>query len=147
MAFQLPFGPAEYDFLLKLAVSLIAGFLIGVEREARGKPAGISTNSLVIGGATVFSVLSATLDSEIPTRMAANIITGIGFLGAGMIIKDSGKKGTFVRNLTTAASVWFSAAIGIAIGFGLYFIAGAAVVYAIIVPRLPHISLKNPYKS
>ena len=128
----------EVDFLIRLGLSLLCGLLIGTERELRGKPAGISTNSFVIGGAAMFTFVSLAVDPNSPARIAAQVVSGVGFLGAGMILK-SDKDGT-VTNLTTAASIWFSAAIGVAIGFGWYLIAGAAVVYALIVPRIPHIS-------
>ena len=111
-------SPGELEFLFKIALSIIAGFLIGSERESRGKDAGISTNTMVITGAMAFTVLSTLADPETPTRIAAQIITGIGFIGAGLIIKD----GPNVRNLTTAASIWFAGAIGMSFGFGYYVI-------------------------
>jgi putative Mg2+ transporter-C (MgtC) family protein len=128
----------EVDFLIRLGLSLLCGLLIGTERELRGKPAGISTNSFVIGGSAMFTFVSLAVDPNSPARIAAQVVSGVGFLGAGMILK-SDKDGT-VTNLTTAASIWFSAAIGVSIGFGWYLIAGAALVYALIVPRIPHIS-------
>ena len=128
----------ETEFLVRLGLSLLFGILIGTERELRGKPAGISTNSFVIGGSAMFTFVSLAVDPNSPARIAAQVVSGVGFLGAGMILK-SDKDGT-VTNLTTAASIWFSAAIGVAIGFGWYLIAGAAVIYALIVPRIPHIS-------
>ena len=132
------FSGYELEFLIRLGLSLLCGLLIGTERELRGKPAGISTNSFVIGGAAMFTFVSLAVDPNSPARIAAQVVSGVGFLGAGMILK-SDRDGT-VTNLTTAASVWFSAAIGVALGFGWYLIAGAAVVYAVIVPRIPHIS-------
>lgn len=131
------FRGEELELLLRLAVSLVCGFVIGIERESRGKPAGISTNSFVIGGAAMFTFVSLAVDPNSPARIAAQVVSGVGFLGAGMILKsDAGA----VTNLTTAASVWFSAAIGMAIGFGWYLTALCATVYAVIVPRIPHIS-------
>lgn len=131
----------ELDFVIRLALSLLFGFAIGAERESRGKPAGISTHSFVIGGAAMFTFVSLAVDPNSPARIAAQVVSGVGFLGAGMILK-SDKEGT-VTNLTTAASVWFAAAIGMALGFGWYLIAGAATVYAVLVPRIPHISRLN----
>ncbi|HEU5060957.1 MAG TPA: MgtC/SapB family protein [Kofleriaceae bacterium] len=128
----------EVGFLVRLGLSLLFGFIIGAERESRGKPAGISTNSFVIGGSAMFTFVSLAVDPNSPARIAAQVVSGVGFLGAGMIIK-SDKEGT-VTNLTTAAAVWFAAAIGMALGFGWYLIAGAATVYAVVVPRIPHIS-------
>ena len=131
----------EVGFLVRLGLSLLCGFVIGIERESRGKPAGISTNSFVIGGAAMFTFVSLAVDPNSPARIAAQVVSGVGFLGAGMILK-SDKEGT-VTNLTTAASVWFAAAIGMALGFGWYLIALAATVYAVVVPRIPHISKLN----
>jgi putative Mg2+ transporter-C (MgtC) family protein len=128
----------QLDFLIDIVFALAAGFVIGAERESRGKPAGISTNSLVIGGAMLFTYLSAAVDPNSTSRIAAQVVSGIGFLGAGMILK--GEVDKKITNLTTAASVWFSAAIGMAIGFNFYIIALAAVVFAVLVPRIPHIT-------
>jgi putative Mg2+ transporter-C (MgtC) family protein len=127
----------DVGFLVRIGLSLVCGFLVGVERESRGKPAGISTHCLVIGGSALFTYLSLAVDPNSPARIAAQVISGIGFLGAGMILKGDG--GT-VTNLTTAAAVWFAAAIGMAIGFGWYLIAGVATIYSIVVPRIPHVS-------
>ncbi|MCC6620897.1 MAG: MgtC/SapB family protein [Deltaproteobacteria bacterium] len=128
----------ELIFLLKLGVSLVAGFLIGVERESRHKPAGISTHTFVIAGAMMFSLLSTVLSRGDPGRIAAQIVTGVGFLGAGIILKE----GSRLQNVTTASSIWFAAAIGMAIGFGWYLIAGIATLFSIFVPRIPHIAKK-----
>lgn len=128
----------ELDFVIDILLSLGAGIAIGAERESRGKPAGISTNSVVIGGAMLFTYLSAAVDPNSTSRIAAQIVTGIGFLGAGMILK--GEIDGKVTNLTTAASIWFSAAIGMAIGFNFYIIALTAIAFAVLVPRIPHVS-------
>ena len=134
------FGSVETDFLVKLALSILAGIAIGAEREARKKDAGISTNSLVITGAMLFTFLSLNVDPDSTSRIAAQIVTGIGFLGAGLIIKD----GLNVKNLTTAASIWFSGAIGMAIGFGYYAIAIISTVASVIIPRIPHYNKFSP---
>ncbi|HEX6293706.1 MAG TPA: MgtC/SapB family protein [Nitrososphaeraceae archaeon] len=128
----------QLEFLIDIIFALVAGFVIGAERESRGKPAGISTNSLVIGGAMLFTYLSAAVDPNSTSRIAAQVVSGIGFLGAGMILK--GEVDKKITNLTTAASVWYSAAIGMAIGFNFYIIALAAVIFAVLVPRIPHIT-------
>ncbi|MGI9010965.1 MAG: MgtC/SapB family protein [Nitrososphaeraceae archaeon] len=128
----------QLEFLIDIIFVLAAGFVIGAERESRGKPAGISTTSLVIGGAMLFTYLSAAVDPNSTSRIAAQVVSGIGFLGAGMILK--GEVDKKITNLTTAASVWFSAAIGMAIGFNFYIIALAAVIFAVLVPRIPHIT-------
>ena len=128
----------QLEFLIDIIIALAAGFVIGAERESRGKPAGISTNSLVIGGSMLFTYLSAAIDPNSTSRIAAQVVSGIGFLGAGMILK--GEIDKKITNLTTAASVWYSAAIGMAIGFNFYIIALAAVIFAVLVPRIPHIT-------
>jgi putative Mg2+ transporter-C (MgtC) family protein len=126
----------ELDFLLKLGLCLVLGAAIGVERELRAKPAGISTNCFVMAGACLFTFISQAIDPNSPARIAAQVVSGVGFLGAGMILKSEANT---VKNLTTAASVWFAAGIGMLIGFGWYVVAAMASVYAIIVPRIPHV--------
>jgi len=125
----------EREFLIKLIVSFLAGFVIGAERESRGKVAGISTHFFVISGAMTFMFISLAFETD-PARIASQIVTGIGFLGAGIILKS--EKGSIV-NLTTAASIWFSAGLGMAIGLGWYFIAFIGVVFSVLMPKIPHI--------
>jgi putative Mg2+ transporter-C (MgtC) family protein len=117
-----------FDIVVRLAASLVVGGLIGLERSYHGRPAGFRTHSLVCLSTSLLMLVTVyetrwfpsiaqgriSLD---PTRMAQGIMTGIGFLGAGTIIKD----GLSVRGLTTAASIWTTAAIGILIGIGFYF--------------------------
>ncbi|MCA9356662.1 MgtC/SapB family protein [Candidatus Nomurabacteria bacterium] len=126
-------------FILNIFLSLLAGLAIGIERETKGKDAGISTHSLVILGAMLFTFLSAQVDPDSTSRIASQVVTGIGFLGAGLILKE----GTSVRNLTTAASLWFSAAIGMAIGFGYYVPGILSVLVALLVLRIPRIMKKS----
>jgi putative Mg2+ transporter-C (MgtC) family protein len=126
----------EVDFAIKLALCLVLGLVIGVERELRNKPAGISTHCFVMAGACLFTFISIVADPNSPARIAAQVVSGVGFLGAGMILKSDNNS---VRNLTTAAAVWFAAAVGMAIGIGWYAIAVIASVYAVIVPRIPHV--------
>ena len=128
----------QLDFLIDIGLSLLASFLIGAERESRGKPAGISTHCLVIGGTMMFTYISAQVDPNSTSRIAAQVVSGIGFLGAGMILKSESTEK--ITNLTTAAAVWFAAAIGMAIGFNFYFMALVAIAFAVLVPRIPHIS-------
>lgn len=128
----------ELQFGIRLGICLICGVVIGLERESRGKPAGISTHCFVIGGAMLFTFLSIVADPNSPARIAAQVVSGVGFLGAGMILKSEGS-GTVV-NLTTAAAVWFAAAIGMSIGVGWYAIALGCTAYSVIVPRIPHLS-------
>ncbi len=125
----------ELEFLIQLSLCLVAGFAIGAEREHRGKVAGISTQSYVIAGSMIFTIVSQMLDPHQPARIAAQVVSGVGFLGAGIILKNDGGR---LSNVTTAASIWFSAAIGMVIGFKLYLIALIAVVFSLIVPNLPN---------
>jgi putative Mg2+ transporter-C (MgtC) family protein len=99
----------DLDLLIDVGLALLAGFLIGAERESRGKPAGISTQCFVIGGSMIFTYLSAHVDPNSSSRIAAQIVTGVGFLGAGIILKSEADKR--ITNLTTAASIWFTASI------------------------------------
>jgi putative Mg2+ transporter-C (MgtC) family protein len=133
-------GPTETTFLIGLGLSLVLGYMIGYERESRGKDAGISTHILVIAGAMLFTLLSSAVDPMSESRIAAQIVTGIGFLGAGLILKE----GTSVKNLTTAASMWFAGAIGMAIGFGYFGIAIIAGLACAIIPRIPHTPRRTP---
>lgn len=123
-------------FAFNVSLSVLAGFAIGIEREARHKDAGISTHTLVIMGSMLFTFISSQVEPENSARIAAQIVTGIGFLGAGLILKD----GTTVRNLTTAASLWFAAAIGMSFGFGFYTIGIISTLIGIFVPRIPHLA-------
>lgn len=136
--------PTTITFVVDLGIAIALGILIGGERELRGKDAGISTHTLVISGAMLFTFMSMTVDPASESRIAAQIVTGIGFLGAGLILKD----GSTVRNLTTAASIWFAGSIGMAIGFGFYQIAIIAAIASVFIPRIPHVRPnKRPQSS
>ncbi len=100
---------------MRLLIALVLGGVIGYEREVHGRPAGLRTHILVCLGAALFTIISDSytgLPSADPTRIAAQIVSGIGFLGAGTIIRQ----GSIIRGLTTAASLWTVAAIGMAVG-------------------------------
>lgn len=135
------FETEEGKIIVGLSLSGVCGFIIGAERESRGKFAGISTQSFVIAGAMMFASISAIVDPASKSRIAAQVVTGVGFLGAGMILKGDGGK---IVNLTTAASLWFSSAIGLALGYGYYVLAAVATIFSILMPRVPHISGKHP---
>lgn len=112
-------GMPLWDMVVKLAISLLLGGLIGLERETHGRPAGLRTHILVCMGSTLYALSSYTLAGHKypaydPGRVIAQIVTGIGFLGAGTIMRQ----GSVVRGLTTAASIWTVAAIGIAVAIG-----------------------------
>jgi uncharacterized membrane protein YhiD involved in acid resistance len=113
---------------------LLAGFLggfIGLERELRGYPAGIRTLALVTIGSALFTDVSQLMGGD--DRVAAQIVTGIGFLGAGVIFRE----GYTVRGITTAATIWSAAAIGMSIGIGLYIVAilGSVAMFAVLEAR------------
>ncbi|MGG2460363.1 MgtC/SapB family protein [Streptomyces sp. RGM 3693] len=98
------------DFLVRLATGVACGALIGVERQWRARMAGLRTNALVAAGATLFVLYSTAVgDSGSPTRVASYVVSGIGFLGGGVILRD----GAGVRGLNTAATLWCSAAVGV----------------------------------
>jgi putative Mg2+ transporter-C (MgtC) family protein len=135
--FENIFTATELSFLIDLVIAVTLGIIVGAERESRGKDAGISTHTFVIAGAMLFTFMSMTVDPASKSRIAAQIVSGIGFLGAGLILKD----GASVKNLTTAASIWFAGAIGMAIGFGFHVIAITAALASVLIPHIPH--LKN----
>jgi putative Mg2+ transporter-C (MgtC) family protein len=120
----------QLDLAFRLVVAAVLGALIGLEREIHDHPAGMRTHLLVCMGSTMFTVVSifgfvhvlppGEGSAPDPTRIAAQIVTGIGFLGAGAILKY----GTSVRGLTTAASMWATSAVGIAVGAGEYLVGG-----------------------
>lgn len=124
----------EYlEMVWRLLAAVFAGGMIGLERSFHGRPAGFRTHTLVCTASsllmlvTVYEALWFVPQTSVrvaldPTRMAQGIMTGIGFLGAGVIVKE----GLSVRGLTTAASIWMTAAIGILMGIGFYFPAGIA---------------------
>jgi len=118
---------------LRLLMSLIIGIIIGLEREMHHKSAGLRTSVLICLGATVFTLSSLTFRGETgavdPSRVAAGIVTGIGFLGAGTIIQTRGS----VHGLTTAAAIWVMAGLGLAVGIGYYSLAIIGAVLSVIV--------------
>ena len=129
------FNTSELTFIFNLLLAVLIGFAIGLERESRGKDAGVSTHTLVVMGSMLFTYISMSVEPDNSARIAAQVVSGIGFLGAGLILKD----GTTVRNLTTAASLWFAAAIGMSIGFGFYIIAVFSSLAAILILHIPHL--------
>ena len=118
------------DHLTKLGVSLLIGLLIGGEREYRNKSAGLRTIMLICLGSTIFTIIS--LESSHATevgRISSNIVTGIGFLGAGAILRD----GFTVAGLTTASTVWVAAALGMAVGYGEFELAITATLIVLVI--------------
>jgi putative Mg2+ transporter-C (MgtC) family protein len=125
----------QVDMSTRLLVAAVFGAMIGLEREIHGHQAGVRTHMLVSLGSAIFTVLSiygfhavAGTGSVDPSRISAQIVTGIGFLGAGAIIKF----GMNVRGLTTAASLWVVAAVGLAAGTGSYFVAAVGTALAML---------------
>lgn len=118
------------DVLLKLLLSILAGGLIGFEREYRGKTAGLRTIIFISLGATAFTMLSFEFGPNADSaRVASSIVSGIGFLGAGAILRGEGQ----VTGLTTAATIWLAAAVGMGIGNGAYLVSGVAVALAMVI--------------
>ncbi len=116
--------------IYKAVISLIAGLILGLEREMKDKSAGLKTITIICLGSTLFSILSYKLaGTGDPTRIASYIVSGIGFLGAGVIFKE----GFSVYGLTTAGIIWIAAAIGMSIGFGEIYIAFTFLISALIV--------------
>src|SRR5215204_3293282 len=130
----------ELIVIFRIAVALLVGGLIGLERSFRGRPAGFRTHSLVCVASALLMLVTVYQGEWMtgvspdairtdPTRMAQGIMTGIGFLGAGVIFKE----GFTVRGLTTSASIWVTAAIGILVGIGFYFAAAAGTVATLLI--------------
>lgn len=124
------------DVFLRLALAAGLGGAIGLEREYRHKPAGLRTNMLIALGSALFAILSVEVGASAgsPDRIAAQVVTGIGFLGAGAILRS----GQNVHGLTTAATIWVNAAIGMAAGLGAYGVAaGGATLTLVVLALLP----------
>ena len=134
------------EITIRLFVALLLGGLIGVERDYRSKDAGIRTHFLVALGSALFCVVSQFgfgVDLKDSSRVAAQVVSGIGFLGAGKIIFQKDKN--VVRGLTTAAGLWVTAAIGLACGTGLY--VAAAISTAFVLGSLEGVNLLMPHSS
>jgi putative Mg2+ transporter-C (MgtC) family protein len=121
-------------FLVRCGAAALCGAIIGIERELKGKPAGFRTNILICLGSAMYMAVGLLLSNEAgenssdPARIAAQVVTGIGFLGAGCIIQERGR----VTGLTSAATIWVVAAIGIVSGAGFPILAGVASVMVLI---------------
>jgi putative Mg2+ transporter-C (MgtC) family protein len=126
---------SEFDIVIRLCLAFAAGSVIGLERSSRRQVAGLRTHILIAVGAACLMLLSIWLPEHLsgqntgdPGRIAAQVVTGMGFLGAGAIIR----LGNNIRGLTTAASLWLVAAIGMTIGAGMYIAALTTVILALI---------------
>lgn len=145
---------ATVGIITKIAVAIGLGTIIGIERTLAGKTAGMRTYAMITLGSCLFVIISETIIPTSSSQLVANplvipasVITGIGFIGAGLIIFQANK----ITGLTTAAGLWVSAGVGIACGFGLFTLAGIAAVAALIVFTLEwfieDIVKKHSYKS
>lgn len=116
---------------LRILLAVVLGGVVGLERQLSGKPAGLRTNILICLGSAVFTIISEQMaaPNDAVTRIASQIVTGVGFLGAGAIIRDRGG----IHGLTTAATIWLVASIGMACGAGFYGLAVISTIMAIIV--------------
>ncbi|MDG6222837.1 MAG: MgtC/SapB family protein [Candidatus Bathyarchaeota archaeon] len=123
----------EIEPIIKIVLAFILGAIVGLERELSRKPAGLRTNSLVGLGAALFTILSYdAFPGGDPSRIAAGVVVGVGFLGAGTIVKSQEK----VRGLTTAATLWTVASIGVTVGAGYYALGIVATALAYIALKL-----------
>jgi len=113
--------PSSQEFWLHLGTALLCGGAIGLERQSRGKVAGVRTSILICVGTSIFVALGATMSSDRvdPSRVVGQVVTGVGFLGAGVILAREGR----ILGVTTAAVIWVLAAIGCLVGLGLLFTA------------------------
>ena len=141
---------SEFDMIIRLCLGFVAGAIIGFERSSRRQVAGLRTHILIATGATLLMLLSIYLPQQLsphtfgdPGRIAAQVVSGIGFLGAGAIIR----LGNNVRGLTTAASIWFVAAVGLAIGGGMFIVAGSAVILGLITLMLLRLFEKRVFPT
>jgi putative Mg2+ transporter-C (MgtC) family protein len=127
------------DMVLRLLLAAALGAVIGYQRERANKPAGLRTHILISLGSALFTVVSifGFGDGVDVSRVAAGVVTGIGFIGAGVIFR--GMRGDHVMGLTTAASVWITAAIGLAAGVGMYLIATVVAAITVLVLMIPSV--------
>lgn len=121
--------------LLKMGISVILGGAIGLEREMHGRPAGLRTHMLVAIGVTLFCIISTAYKGADPTRISAQVVTGIGFLGAGAILR----MGAEVRGLTSAASIWATSAVAMAVARGGPYLLVAAVSTVLVLLTLGYV--------
>ena len=132
----------ELMLAMRTVVATVLGGLVGLERSFHRREAGVRTYASVAMGACVFALISQHIPGAEPSRMAANIVVGVGFLGAGIIIQNGAR--TF--GLTTAATVWATAAIGTGVGFGMYVLSTLSTVILFLIlaaHHLPWLASKN----
>ena len=127
--------PPIAEMSLRLVVAAVLGAAIGFQREKAKRPAGLRTNALISLGAALFTIIDIFGFAGDQARIAAGIVTGIGFLGAGAILH---KEGGIVAGLTTAASIWTVAGVGLAVGAGQWVLALVTTALTVIILSLPH---------
>lgn len=114
----------ELLMVLRTLLAALLGALIGLERERHGQDAGVRTYAAVALGASTFGLVSMHATNQIDTRIAAQVVSGIGFLGAGLIMREQGR----AAGLTTAATLWTTAAVGLAMAFGMYVVSALTAI-------------------
>jgi len=120
----------EIEIAVRLLLAAIFGLAVGYERRSADKPIGLRTLSLVCLGSAIFTIISAFgFETADQSRVAAQIVTGVGFLGAGTILRS----GVTISGLTTAATIWATAAIGMAVGSGLYIVSVSGTVLVLVI--------------
>ena len=131
--------PVQVEMFLRLLLAALLGSIIGYQREMHGKPAGVRTLGLIGVGSGLFGVISMLgFPGGNPSVIAAGVVTGVGFLGAGAILQRQGG----IEGLTTAATIWVTAGVGLAAGAGLYILAPAVTAMSVIILLLPHKEIK-----
>lgn len=118
----------ESEMLVRLLISFVIGGAIGFEREYLNKSAGFRTMIMICMGSCLYTMFSIVITKDSPDRIASNIVTGIGFLGAGVIFKEESR----VKGLTTAAAIWVTAALGMGVGAGYFWISAGATAFSLI---------------
>ena len=131
--------PVQVEMFLRLLLAAVLGSIIGYQREMHGKPAGVRTLGLIGVGSGLFGVISMlSFPGGNSSVIAAGVVTGVGFLGAGAILQRQGG----IEGLTTAATIWVTAGVGLAAGAGLYILAPAVTAMSVIILLLPHKEIK-----
>lgn len=125
----------DFEVLGRLVIAFLLGGLIGWERELHGISAGIRTYGSIALGSCVFGILSLSILNSDPSRIAAQIVTGVGFLGGGVIFR----KDNYVSGLTTAATLWATSAVGLAVSFGFYVVSLLTSILIFILLYLPRL--------
>jgi putative Mg2+ transporter-C (MgtC) family protein len=120
----------QWEIVLRIAIAAVLGGVIGLEREYRGYPAGVRTMALVCMGSAIFADMSRLYGGN--DRIAAQIVTGVGFLGAGLIFRE----GYSVKGVTTAATIWATASVGVALGIEAYIVAIFGALVAVLLLEL-----------